>query len=68
MRLLLPLILFGPLPPVEENPDALRLYAPRMRSKVDKTTAHRDHIHIGMTKPGAKATSFWLARGDGILP
>ncbi len=30
------------------------------RKKVDKTIAHRDHIHIGMTKPGAKAlTSFW---------
>jgi hypothetical protein len=25
-----------------------------------KTIARRDHIHIGMTKPGAKAaTSFW---------
>jgi hypothetical protein len=35
-------------------------YRPCMRSKVDKTTAHRDHIHIGMTKPGAKAlSSFW---------
>ena len=30
------------------------------RKKVNKTIAHRDHIHIGMTKPGAKAlTSFW---------
>jgi hypothetical protein len=35
-----------------------------VRSKdVDKTTAHRDHIHIGMTKRGAKGrTSFWSAR------
>jgi hypothetical protein len=32
------------------------------RKRVDKTIAHRDHIHIGMTKPGAKAlTSFWTA-------
>jgi hypothetical protein len=32
------------------------------RKKVDKTIAHRDHFHIGMTKPGAKAlTSFWAA-------
>jgi hypothetical protein len=27
---------------------------------VDKTVAHRDHVHIGMTKAGAAAkTSFW---------
>jgi hypothetical protein len=32
----------------------------KLRKKVNKTIAHRDHIHIGMTKPGAKAlTSFW---------
>jgi len=31
--------------------------------RVDRTTAHRDHIHIGMTKAGADArTSFWSAR------
>ena len=30
------------------------------RKKVNKTIAHRDHIHLGMSKPGAKAlTSFW---------
>ncbi|HEU4657579.1 MAG TPA: hypothetical protein VFR97_08645 [Capillimicrobium sp.] len=30
---------------------------------VDDTTAHRDHIHFGMTKPGAKGrTSFWASR------
>lgn len=30
------------------------------RKNVNKTIAHRDHIHLGMTKPGAKAlTSFW---------
>ncbi len=32
-----------------------------LRKNVDKTTAHRDHIHLGMSRPGAKAkTSFWL--------
>lgn len=34
----------------------------KLRKNVDKTTAHRDHIHIGMSKRGAKAlTSFWAA-------
>ena len=32
----------------------------KLRKKVDKTIAHRDHIHIGMSKDGAMArTSFW---------
>ena len=32
----------------------------KLRANVDKTVAHRDHIHIGMTKAGAAAkTSFW---------
>jgi hypothetical protein len=32
------------------------------RKNVDKTLAHRDHIHLGMTKAGAEArTSFWAA-------
>ena len=32
------------------------------RKRIDDTTAHRDHIHIGMTKAGAKGrTSFWTA-------
>jgi hypothetical protein len=32
----------------------------KLRKRVDATTAHRDHVHIGMTKAGAKArTSFW---------
>jgi hypothetical protein len=32
----------------------------RLRRRVDKTAAHRDHVHIGMTKAGAAAkTSFW---------
>ncbi len=31
--------------------------------RVDRTTAHRDHIHIGMTKAGANGrTSFWSRR------
>jgi hypothetical protein len=30
------------------------------RRRVDTTVAHRDHVHIGMTRAGAKArTSFW---------
>jgi hypothetical protein len=30
------------------------------RKRLDPTIAHRDHVHIGMTKAGAKArTSFW---------
>ncbi len=32
----------------------------KLRRKVNKTVAHRDHLHIGMTKAGAaKKTSFW---------
>ena len=35
----------------------------KLRRKVDKTIAHRNHQHIGMTKPGAaKHTSFWTRR------
>jgi hypothetical protein len=34
----------------------------KKRKHVDKTAAHQDHIHIGMTKAGAKGrTSFWTA-------
>jgi hypothetical protein len=30
------------------------------RKNVDDTTAHRDHIHLGMSLAGAAAkTSFW---------
>jgi hypothetical protein len=30
------------------------------RGRVDRTTAHRDHVHIGLNRAGAKAqTSFW---------
>jgi hypothetical protein len=33
-----------------------------LRRKVDKTIAHRNHLHIGMTKAGAaKRTSFWTS-------
>ena len=32
----------------------------KLKKHVNVTVAHRDHIHIGMTKAGAKAkTSFW---------
>jgi hypothetical protein len=32
----------------------------KVRRSVNKTIAHRDHLHIGMTKAGAaKKTSFW---------
>ncbi|HYF27177.1 MAG TPA: hypothetical protein VD931_15645 [Baekduia sp.] len=42
---------------------ALGPYA-RCRAKgVDRTTAHRDHVHLGLTKDGAaKRTSFWTRR------
>ena len=34
------------------------------RKRVDDTTAHRDHIHVGLSWAGAKKrTSFWAARG-----
>ena len=32
----------------------------KLKRKVDKTVAHRNHLHIGLTKAGAaKRTSFW---------
>jgi hypothetical protein len=35
----------------------------KKRKRFDRTAAHQDHIHIGMTKRGAKAlTSFWTSR------
>jgi hypothetical protein len=35
----------------------------KLRRKVDKTIAHRNHLHIGMSKAGAaKRTSFWTRR------
>ena len=36
----------------------------RPRKHVDRTLGHRDHVHIGLTRAGArKRTSFWRARG-----
>ena len=35
----------------------------KKRQRVDRTTAHKDHIHIGISKAGAMArTSFWTGR------
>jgi hypothetical protein len=32
----------------------------KRRKKVNVTVAHRDHVHLGMTKAGARGrTSFW---------
>ena len=45
--------------------DGMRPYSPCYDSagkprRIDDTTAHRDHIHIGMNWPGArKQTTFW---------
>ena len=37
-----------------------------VRRHVDPTTAHRNHLHIGMSKAGAaKRTSFWTAAAAG---
>ena len=36
-----------------------------VRKRVNKTIAHRDHVHIGMTKAvAAKKTSFWTRRAS----
>lgn len=38
----------------------LRPYGPCARRSVDRTIAHRDHIHLGLNRRGARAkTSFW---------
>ena len=49
--------------------DQYRPYSPclskrgKLRRRVDKTIAHRNHLHIGLTKAGAaKKTSFWTRR------
>jgi hypothetical protein len=49
--------------------DQFRPYQPclskrgTLRRSVDKTIAHRDHLHIGLTEAGAaKKTSFWTRR------
>jgi hypothetical protein len=45
--------------------DSLRPYSPCFdqdgkRTKIDDTTAHKDHIHFGLNWPGAKMrTTFW---------
>ena len=40
--------------------DGLGPYSACQDGKVDRTTAHRDHVHIGLNRRGAKAkTSFW---------
>ena len=32
------------------------------REDVDRTTTHRDHVHVGFSRAGAAArTTFWLA-------
>lgn len=37
-----------------------RPYAPCAKRKVDRTMAHRDHVHIGLNWPGAlMKTTFW---------
>jgi hypothetical protein len=36
----------------------------RSRKHVNRTVGHRDHVHIGLTRAGArKRTSFWRSRG-----
>jgi hypothetical protein len=35
-------------------------YSPCRNRHIDRTSAHRDHVHIGLNWPGARAqTSFW---------
>ncbi|MEA2319479.1 MAG: hypothetical protein QOD44_3668, partial [Solirubrobacteraceae bacterium] len=35
-----------------------------LRKRVNATVAHRDHVHIGLSKAGAaRRTSFWLQPG-----
>jgi hypothetical protein len=37
-----------------------RFYSPCRNPKVDKTTAHRDHVHVGLSWAGARMrTTFW---------
>jgi hypothetical protein len=37
-----------------------------LRRRVDRTVAHRDHLHIGLSRAGAaKRTSFWVAARAG---
>ena len=42
------------------GPGGLRPYGPCESGDVSKTTAHRDHVHLGLNWPGARErTSFW---------
>ena len=42
--------------------DGLGPYSACRRKQVDPTTAHRDHVHIGLSNAGAALeTSFWLS-------
>ena len=42
------------------GPGGMGRYDPCNDKKVDRTTAHKDHIHLGISWPGAKLrTSFW---------
>lgn len=43
--------------------DTLGPYSACRRKRVDRTTAHRDHVHLGLTRDGAaRRTSFWTRR------
>ena len=45
----------------ESYPPCFTRRGPRRR-RADRTVAHRNHIHIGLTKAGAaRRTSFWSA-------
>jgi hypothetical protein len=37
----------------------------RLNPKVDSTTAHRDHIHLELSKAGAKLATSWWTTGPG---
>ena len=55
-----------PTPVAAHNPADSVCYTKRgkLDRHIDDTTAHRDHVHIGMTKAGAAArTSFWRSSG-----
>ena len=46
----------------------LKRYPACARKRVDRTTAHRDHVHLGLTKAGAaKRTSFWTRRAPAVV-
>lgn len=51
--------------------DSLQRYSPcvgkdgRWNPKVDPTAAHRDHVHLELTKAGAKLRTSWWTEGPG---